>query len=610
MISHPKIRLLKRVFRHRGLLAAVLVFTGLYAVVSGVSLGMVLPFVDLLFSGNQGAPPELSATAGPLDHFRWQVESRAAEWFFAGEPRDALRRICLLLALGFAAKGFFGFVLAVFSVTLEERVLKDLRDDLFLHLQGLSMGWFEGRRAGELLSRATNDVSVVRKAVSSMYRSLPRDALLVVVYLAVVFIASWRLALLCLIVFPLLSVAIAAIGRKIRKHSRRAQERMADISSVFHENIAGMRVVKAFGAGAYAIARFRDVTESYLRSVVRMRRISSVAAPTAEFMGALGAMIVLWAGGNQVLAGTGLSPTWFVIFLAAMVSLMQPVRSLTQIHTHLQEGDAAAGRIFSILDTEPVVRDRPHAKPAPPFREALTFENVSFEYDADVPVIHDVNLTIRRGEVVALVGPSGAGKSTLVDMIARFHDPDQGRVLLDGVDLRDLQLQSLTSLLGIVTQETILFHDTIRANIAFADPDPDEERVVAAARAANAHEFIVAAPAGYDTIVGERGMRLSGGERQRLSIARAIYRNPQILIFDEATSSLDTESEAKVQEAIDHLMEGRTAVVIAHRLSTIRNADRIVVLEKGRLVESGAHDELIERGGLYARLSGQQVVGT
>jgi len=607
MNSNPKARLFRRVLRHGSLLALVLVLTAFYALVAGVSLGMILPFADLLFGGGAVVPTgELAAGAGPVEGLRHEIQLRAGDWFFRGEPRDALLRVCVFLLAAFALKGILGFLLAVASVVLEERVLKDLRDDLFSHLQSLSMRWFDGYRAGDLLARATNDVEVVRKAVSSMYRSLPRDALLAAVYLAIVFLASWRLALLCCVVFPVLALAVGVIGRSIRRRSGRAQARMADLASVFQETIGGIRVVKAFSGERFAQSRFGRETHAYLRSVVKLRRVGSLASPLAELMGALGAVVVLWAGGNQVLAGTGLSATWFVIFLAAMVSLMQPVRSLTQLHTHLEEGDAAAARIFEILDSPPRVTDRPGAKRLRGLERAISFENVSFEYESGVPVLRGVNLEIERGDVVALVGPSGSGKSSLVDMIPRFHDPTAGRVTIDGVDVRDVEIASLRKLLGIVTQETILFHDTIRANIAYADADPDPERVVAAARAANAHDFIAQSQHGYDTVIGDRGLRLSGGERQRLSIARAIYRNPEILVFDEATSSLDSESEAKVQQAIDRLMEGRTVVVIAHRLSTVRHADKIVVLDAGRIVESGTHAKLLENGGPYARLVERQ----
>jgi subfamily B ATP-binding cassette protein MsbA len=380
---------------------------------------------------------------------------------------------------------------------------------------------------------------------------------------------------------------------------------MADMSSVLQETLAGIRIVKAFGMEAFENRRFRGETEGYLRSYLRLKRVSYIASPLLEFIGVVGALAVFWYGGHQVLEGRLLTPDWFLIFLAAMLSLVQPIKAMGHANDSFQQGIAASKRIFELLDTEAAVKERPGARAAGGFGEAIRFERVSFAY-GDEPVLSDVDLTIRRGEMVAIVGPSGAGKSTLADLIPRFYDPTAGRVTLDGVDLRDLTVPSLRGLMGIVSQETILWSGTIRSNIAYGRervPPGDVER---AARAANADRFIAALPNGYETEIGERGVRLSGGERQRIAIARAILKDPPILILDEATSSLDADSEAEVQQAVANLLEGRTVIVIAHRLSTVLRADRIVVMEKGRVVQEGRHETLLETEGIYRRFFERQ----
>jgi subfamily B ATP-binding cassette protein MsbA len=380
-----------------------------------------------------------------------------------------------------------------------------------------------------------------------------------------------------------------------------SQEKMARLTSVLDEAIGGARIVKAFGLERNRIDRFSEETNNYASTMIRMTRIGSLASPLTEMLGVLMAVVLLWYVGSKMVSGDAGSGR-FLLFIVGMLSMMQPIKSMSQINIKVQQGLAAAKRIFEILDTVPTIRNAPDAVAAPPFSRDLVFEDVCFEYAIDVPVVRNLNIRIERGTSVAVVGPSGAGKSTMIDLIPRFHDPSAGSITMDGTDLRSLTLESLRSQIGIVTQETILFEGSIGENIAMGSRGASREQVEAAARAANAHEFIVNAAEGYDTFIGERGRLLSGGQRQRLSIARALLKNPAILIFDEATSSLDTQSEALVQAAIDRLLEDRTAIIVAHRLSTIRRADVILVLQEGRLVQQGTHDDLIAEGGLYRRL--------
>jgi subfamily B ATP-binding cassette protein MsbA len=521
-------------------------------------------------------------------------------------PAQALAKICLALLAVFLIKNVFDYLQTFMMVQIEQRVIRDLRDALFSKLSGLSLSFFHGRRTGQLMSRITNDVTMVRQALVATLANVFRESLLTIVFLAIAIIVSWRLALIAFVVLPPIILVIGRVGRRLRKRSASIQEKMADITSTLEETITGIRVVKAFGMEDYERRRFFRQTGEYFRRMIRLERLAALAGPLTEYLGVTGAVVVLWYGGRQVLIEGTVTPDLFLMFLAAALSTLTPLRKLSRANNDLQVGLAAAKRIFSILDTPPGITSPPDARRVESFQDRIVYEGVGFAYAPGVPVLSSIDLEVEKGKIVAIVGPSGAGKSTLLDLLPRFYDPTNGRITIDGNDLRDIDLASLRCLMGIVTQETILFNDTVRSNIAYGLEGARDEEIVAAARAANAHDFIAAMPRGYDTEIGERGAKLSGGERQRMAIARAILKNPPILIFDEATSSLDTESERLVQEAIEHLVKGRTVLVIAHRLSTVRNADRIVVLDDGRITETGTHQELMDLGGLYRHLHDMQ----
>jgi subfamily B ATP-binding cassette protein MsbA len=609
-------------------LTAALVCMAIFAVLSTVSLGMLLPFMNVLFeqhalvtdtgpeAGEREVSGEAAEVAGPgivvadpvasVDSVKDELRARVLAFFASGTAVDALKLICLAFLIIFFVRGVFGYLQSFLMVTVEQRVIRDLRNELFARLTDLSLSFFHGQRTGLLISRITNDVTLVRKALVATFANLFRETLLAILYLGLAVWISWKLALITFVVLPPIVYLMTKIGSRLRKRSARLQARMADITSTLEESIAGVRVVKAFGMEEYEKRRFFSHTWSYFRTSIRLEVLSAAAGPIVEYLGVVGVVVILWYGGRQVVLGGAVSPDWFLVFLGAALSAMQPLRKVSRANNDLQIGLAAAGRIFDVLDTEPTVVDPENGVKLDGLEEGIQYDGVRFRYDTGGDVLRDIDLTVRKGEVVAIVGPSGAGKSTLLDLLARFYDPTAGRVLLDGHDIREVDLGSLRALLGIVTQETILFNDTVRNNIAYGLEQADSEGVEAAAVAANAHGFISAMPDGYDTEIGERGVMLSGGERQRIAIARAILKNPPILILDEATSSLDTESERLVQEAIEHLLKGRTVLVIAHRLSTVSNADRIVVLDEGSIVETGTHQDLMRLGGLYRHLYDMQ----
>lgn len=502
----------------------------------------------------------------------------------------------------YVIKGIAYYGQSYFMAYIGQRIVFDLRNVFYERLTNQSLGFFAHRKTGELMARITYDITLVQAAVSTAITALIRDSMTIIFLLGVVFYQDWLLALIAFLVLPVIVYPIIRFGKKMRRATLDSQASMGEISSLVEETIGGVRVVKAFGMEPYEQKRFRDHTWNYFSYQMRALRVQALSFPIMELVAGFGIAGVLLYGGMRVASGEATAGS-LMSFLAALIMLYEPVKRLSNANNQVQQGMAAAERIFEVLDEPVAVADGVDAGVAEPFRQAVSFRNVALQYPGtDKSILNDISFNVKAGEVVALVGRSGAGKSSLANLVPRFIDVSGGSVLLDGVDVRELTQESLRDQIALVTQEVILFNDTVLNNIAYGHSEIDLERVEAVARAANAHEFIEKLPKGYDTLVGERGIILSGGQRQRLSLARALLKDAPILILDEATSSLDTESERLVQQAIDRLMQGRTVIVIAHRLSTIRHADRIVVLDAGRIVQTGRHEELLEEGGLYAEL--------
>ncbi len=615
------ISFLKPYWKHVVLSALCMV---IFALLSGALIWMIGPLLKTLFLGEAdtavsmlNTPDALASGADAGDGIVREINNfihgikesmqSGVNSLIEGETSLlTLRNLCIVVLIIALAKSLFFYFQGYLMAYVEQRFIKDIRDKIFMQFQKLSLSYFHSAKVGDLLSRVTNDVMVLRESLDQAFNRVIREPLLIAIYIGFMVVLSWKLTIITFVVLPIAFLIIYQIGKVLRLVSSRAQARMADVNSVLEENVSNMRVVKAFGAAAYEIDKFTTMTTHYFRELLKISRMRLLSSPANEFLGTFAGVIILWFGGKQVLGESLLTPEDFLLYVIAMFSIIAPAKSLSNVHVKVQEGLAAADRIFEILDTRIVVTNRPNARPIERFAREILYDSVSFSYDGSTEVLQDINFDVHPGEVVAVVGPSGAGKSTLLDLLPRFYDPTSGQIMIDGTDLRDIEIGSLRSLFGVVTQETMLFNDTIAANIAYGLKEYDIDEVIAAAKVANAHRFITSFKLGYDTPVGNRGVMLSGGQRQRLAIARAVLRSPQILIFDEATSALDTESEQLVQEAIDRLMIGRTVLVIAHRLSTIMHANKILVLEDGRMVDEGTHEELLAKHGMYRKLYDMQ----
>ncbi|MEM9831146.1 MAG: ABC transporter ATP-binding protein [Bacteroidota bacterium] len=589
-----------------------LVFASLSILFGLINLTLLIPLFEVLFNqvdentvvATQSAPDFSLSVNYVIATFNYYFLQVIDQYGKVG----ALGFVCVVIVLSVFLSNLFRYVAGITLAKIRATVIQKLRLQIFDRVSRLHLGYFTNERKGDIISRMTNDVQEVESSVVNTLKMAFRDPATIIGYFTVLLIMSPQLTVFVLLVLILSGVIISQINKRLKKKATETQESLGRIVGILDEVLSGMRIVKAFNARQLVHHTFEKEVTYYARANVSMARKQELAPPTSQFLGVTVVAGILFFGGTLVLNNdSSLSASQFITYIIIFSQMLNPARSITNSISSIQRGLASGERIFSVIDTQEEITDLPNARPLPAFEREIRFENISFAYEDEL-VLQDINLTVEKGKTIALVGPSGGGKSTLADLLPRFYEPGQGTIYVDDVPLNEYQIKSLRQHMGIVTQESILFNDTIFKNIVFGKPEASLEEVEQAARIANAHDFIMETPQQYQTVVGERGSKLSGGQRQRISIARAVLKNPDILILDEATSALDSESEQLVQKALTHLMQNRTSLVIAHRLSTIQHADEIVVIQQGKIVERGTHLELVEENGLYRKLTQMQTV--
>lgn len=597
-------RLLNYLKKYKARLATSIFFSILYSILSGIAAYLTIPLLRTLFM-NSTAPIEV--TQSNISNIFKSVQYHFENFIMQGGKEFAILKICIVMVIAYSLKNMTGYIHSILVLYVEKGIMRDIRNQLYEKINSFPIRYFTEQRTGHLMSIMTSDISNVQSAIAATFYDLMKDPLLIIIYMILSFLISVEMSLIAFVVFPISVFIISRMGASLRRRSMRVQNKISDIMTIVSETIYGAKIIRAFNAENYMNKSFYQESDKHFNLTKKVYKLSELVSPLTEILTIIAGAFIVWFGGRQILINNALKPEEFFGFLFILFQLVTPIKHLGTVSNRIQEASASGDRIFSIIDSEVEIADDKDAIELKEFKNQIEVKNVTFSYDGHKDILKNVSCIIKKSELIALVGPSGAGKTTMVDLIARFYDVSQGEILIDGINIKKIKIKSLRKLIGIVPQEIILFNDTIRNNILFGLENISEETLIEITKYANAYDFIMQMSEGFDTNVGERGIKLSGGQKQRIAIARALLRNPQILILDEATSSLDSESESLVQDALDKLMANRTSIVIAHRLSTILNADKILVFDNGRIVQSGKHTELIKiRSGLYRKLYDMQ----